>query len=194
MKAPVAGLVKTRLGKEIGFEKACKIYKKFCRLIFEEVCKTGFDVEIDYYPENGLELIRQLIAPDVFLLLQDGDDLGVRMKNAFLNAFKRGYKKVLIIGSDIPEIKASIILDAFDLIQNEPVLGPCKDGGYYLIGMDEDVFNGSYFEGIKWSTESVLNDTVIRMKEAGFSPSFLTELYDIDYKSDYENFLERNMP
>jgi hypothetical protein len=115
----------------------------------------------------------------VLLIKQEGPDLGERMKNAFCWAFSRGFQRVVIIGSDTPTLPTSFIKQAFIRLRTVPiVLGPAIDGGYYLIGAKwpvPDIFNN-----IKWGSNTVLSDTIMRLKIYHLLPFW----YDIDYPKD----------
>ena len=105
------------------------------------------------------------------------------MKNAFEASFAQGYKKVCIIGSDCYELDTHILEEAFaQLDRKEVVIGPAKDGGYYLLGMRK--MHMHLFENKKWSTSSVLSDTLNDLKEANLSFYLLPELTDIDEEKD----------
>ena len=184
IKAPKIGFVKTRLAKDIGSKKACGIYKKLAEKILKEAKKTRADTEIHYFPEKDVEIVKSWIGTNFKFYPQQGDCLGDKMKNSILSALKRGYKKVILAGSDIPDLNKEIFESGFKKISKNPVLGPCEDGGYYLIGLDAASFRESYFQNIKWSTNTVLKDTVKKIKKVGFRPYLLPQLNDIDTIDD----------
>ena len=105
------------------------------------------------------------------------------MKNAFSDLFDQGYSKVLIIGTDCPELSPEIIIAAFDSLNtHDIVIGPARDGGYYLLGMKKlcpDLFNN-----ISWSTDQVLQQTLRACVDSGLSNRLLDELSDIDNEED----------
>lgn len=183
IKNPQKGKVKTRLAESIGDEQALNIYKEllcFTKSVTDrlnchrQVWYSHFIGKDDLWTGAGYE--KQL---------QKGKDLGERMKNAFQQAFNEGYKKVLIIGSDCPGLSKEIIQQAWDgLDENELVIGPSKDGGYYLLGMKP--FYPELFDNKSWSTPSVLNETLKQADELGLSYRLLPELNDIDTKEDLD--------
>ncbi len=154
---PELGKVKTRLAATIGDEKALKIYK----LLITHTIKITQNITADkyvFYSEN-IPVNDDWDSSVFRKKLQKGNDLGMRMKNAFQELFSMGYEKVLIVGTDMYEITQQDIEDAFiQLKGNNFVLGPAKDGGYYLFGMKE--INNSVFENKKWGTQTVLQDTL----------------------------------
>ena len=91
--------------------------------------------------------------------LQTKGTLGQRMENAFSSAFEQGYKKVLIVGSDLYSLKASHIEKALEhLDKKEVVIGPAQDGGYYLLGLNKKL--PALFYNKNWGTSSVLKETL----------------------------------
>ena len=192
VKPPEPGLVKTRLAKDVGNEKACRIYKNIAEKTLKEIKKTGINFEVHFYPENKLEKIQLWLGSDIKAVSQTGNDLGDKMSNALLRGFKKGYEKIIILGSDIPDINSEIINKAFKSIDNKPVIGPCEDGGYYLIGFDAYSFDESFFKEIKWSSDSVFDETVKKMKTINLYPSFLQTLDDIDDINDFQKYSSDN--
>jgi len=95
--------------------------------------------------------------------LQHGNDLGARMHEAFVKGFDEGYKKIVIIGSDCPEMDAQTLEEAFRKLEDHNVvIGPANDGGYYLLGLSQKV---NIFENVDWSTESVFDQTLAQVKK-----------------------------
>jgi rSAM/selenodomain-associated transferase 1 len=121
------------------------------------------------------------------LVPQQGIDLGEKMSNAVSEILKQG-RKAVITGSDIPDLDRSIIGAAFSTLEhNDIVLGPAKDGGYYLVGMK--VLHQQLFEDIHWSTAEVLSRTVEIIKATGLTCSLLPELSDLDTIEDYKKYI-----
>jgi len=115
--------------------------------------------------------------------LQRGDDLGERMQNAFADAFAQGKERVIIIGSDCLELETYMIKEAFAVLENnDVVLGPAKDGGYYMIGMT--AFLPTLFEDKNWSTDDLLMDTILDLKKMNAKYYLLKTLNDIDTIED----------
>jgi len=122
--------------------------------------------------------------------LQAGEGLGHRMEQAFQWGFKQGYKRIIIIGSDCAELNRNIIMTAFEALgHHDFVLGPAKDGGYYLLGMKSLL--SQLFHHKKWSTSSVAADTLADIQKANKSVHLLPTLSDIDTIEDLAGtFLE----
>jgi len=121
---------------------------------------------------------------------QEGRDLGARMANAFTAAFREGRERVLLIGSDIPQLYTDLIDEFFHRLEEYPlVIGPAADGGYYLIGFRRDSFQPAVLEGIDWSTNRVYSQTLRRAEAAGLSVFTGKTLRDIDTLSDLDSLL-----
>jgi rSAM/selenodomain-associated transferase 1 len=179
---PELGKVKTRLAATIGNQSALEIYK----LLINHTVRTTSNIDADkyvFYSEN----IQQNDAwnPNFFIKkLQNGNDLGERMKNAFDLLFKKGYQKIVIVGSDIYELNSQDIEDSFIALKKSSfVIGPAKDGGYYLLGMTQ--LNKKIFKNKNWGTDTVFNDTIIDLKEN--IVVLLSKKNDIDIYDDLKN-------
>jgi rSAM/selenodomain-associated transferase 1 len=119
--------------------------------------------------------------------LQSGADLGEKMDHAFQKAFSDGYKSICIIGTDCLELTTPILNEAFrKLLTNDIVVGPAKDGGYYLLGMNHP--QSSFFQHKKWSTNSVLADTLDDIKLLGLKVWKLPTLTDVDEERDLPSY------
>jgi len=181
IKNPELGKVKTRLAKSIGDSEALHVYKKLLNSTVSVAEKTDAHRQIWYSSyinnEDG-------IKPELFgKYLQMGSDLGERMKGAFRQAFDDGADRVVIIGSDCPDLSEAIVENAFErLDKNDLVIGPSEDGGYYLLGMNQ--YFESLFRDIEWSTESVLESTIQKAKLNNLNIFQLPVLNDIDNIED----------
>ena len=179
---PELGKVKTRLAKAIGDEAALEIYKFLLKHTQKVTQHEPFDKAVYYSVEirdNDLwdENIYQKFT-------QKGNELGERMQNAFEQAFKNHYQKVVIIGSDLYDLKASHIHAAFkQLDANDVVIGPAEDGGYYLLGLKKTC--PKIFKHKTWGTSSVLQDTLQDLENV--SVHLLETLNDIDVFEDIKN-------
>ena len=181
IKNPEKGNVKTRLAESIGEEKALNVYHKLLQVTYEATCSLECRRQVWYssYIDND-----DIWPSDEYdKQLQNGKDLGERMKNAFKQSFSNGYEKAVIIGSDCAEMTEQIIEQAFEhLDENEVVVGPSQDGGYYLLGMRD--FYPALFEDVNWSTSSVFKQTVKRIENLKLSMQLLPMLNDIDTIED----------
>lgn len=123
--------------------------------------------------------------------LQRGNDLGEKMEEAFKAVFEAGNNKAVIIGTDCPELDAGTIVNAFKQLDlHDVVIGPAKDGGYYLLGLKQS--KRSLFQRIAWSTDKVFEQTVEACSQAKLSTFVLQELTDIDTEQDLIEFSRFN--
>lgn len=177
------GLVKTRLAKSIGMDVALEIHKRLSVHTAEVVRSVSADRIVWY--DHEIVADDFWIPSDFQKSLQRGADLGERMSYAFHNAFEQGYKKVLIIGTDCPGITSGLIDSVFKLLeQNEVVIGPAVDGGYYLLGLKK--FQADLFIGVEWGSSRVFENTIDKLRSDGRSYEILDELRDIDRPEDLE--------
>lgn len=179
---PELGKVKTRLAKTIGNETALKIYTFLLERTRDIAAKVASDKAV-YYSVKIRE--NDIWDATIFQKHQQfGEDLGLRMLHAFKNGFKAGYEKVMIIGSDLYDLTAETIENAFIALENnEVVIGPAKDGGYYLLGMNS--LEEKVFKNKDWGTETVRKDTLEDLKDK--KVFLLGELNDVDVFEDIEH-------
>lgn len=125
------------------------------------------------------------LAPEIRSLPQWGEDLGMRMRNAFKEIFEQGFAKVAIIGTDSPDLPPEYIFEAFTLLEYEHtdvVFGPAGDGGYYLLAMK--MVWEELFRGLPWSSAELLAASVETAKDLCLGASFLPVWHDIDTEAD----------
>ena len=179
---PELGKVKTRLAKTVGNAIALKIYT----FLLEKTRDIAVQVSADkavYYSVKVRE--NDIWDTNNFQKHQQvGEDLGIRMLHAFKNGFKAGYEKVMIIGSDLYDLTAETIENAFIALEdNEVVIGPAEDGGYYLLGMNS--LEEKVFKNKNWGTETVRKNTLEELKDK--KVFLLGELNDVDVFEDIEH-------
>lgn len=178
---PVAGRVKTRIGKVLGDAVALEVHRRLClhtRRVVEQVTADKW-VWMDRQPEG-----EWLWGDEVFrCMVQQGNDLGERMAGAFQLAFKAGYRKVVIIGTDCPGLTPDLLNEAIAMLGDaQAVIGPAADGGYYLLGLTGH--RPEVFTGKAWGTDGVFAATVADLQTAGRSYCSLRVLPDVDTPSD----------
>ncbi len=183
VRSPKLGKVKTRLAKEVGDEEALSIYIR----LLTHTREVAEQVEATRHLFYSDEIIKDDWSTEHFdKSLQAKGDLGDKMQHAIKTALSTSNKAV-IIGSDCAQLKSSIVEAAYDALdQNDVVLGPTYDGGYYLLGVKE--MHKELFEDMTWSVESVYEETVKRIKEKGLTYATLDRLSDIDYKEDWDKY------
>ncbi len=188
LKAPIKGAVKTRLAESIGDAAALELYRCFVADVLTMAQSTGLNISVYYYPARAGDQIRSWLGDGFDIFPQTGDNLGEKMKNALAETFFAGFKRAIIIGSDLPDLLPEIIDEAFDrLKENSAVIGPSRDGGYYLIGFTADGFLPEIFDNISWGTDTVLSNTLKRFRDNGIVPIILPVWRDIDTIVDLDN-------
>ncbi len=183
-RAPVPGKVKTRLQPYLTPEQSASLCLAFLKDALELAASTiGYTPFLFYTPPEMEAFFRQLIPPSVSLLAQSKGDLGQKMYHIFLKLGGGGYSPVVVVGSDLPTLQPSHLEKAIVCLQScEVCLGPSHDGGYYLIGARGA--HKSLFEGVAWSTPTVLQATISRAKAAGLSLGLLDVCSDVDTVED----------
>ncbi len=181
VKYPQKGKVKTRLAASIGHDSALKIYKKMAIRVVSQALKSKADVFIFFCPPGKEHLMRQWLGKQCTYLPQRGKGLGAKMKNCFKDIFEAGYDKAVLAGSDIPCLGANIINKSLAKLKtNKAVIGPAKDGGYYLIGFSKHGFCPAIFSGMKWSSNGVFKATMKVFKKNKIKTAILPILSDVD--------------
>jgi rSAM/selenodomain-associated transferase 1 len=177
LKVPRPGEVKTRLGKEIGFQQAEQIYRKLVENQLAQL--AGLEIEIHYTPGDEGGYMQGWLGPAHQYLPQSDGDLGKRLKHAMRGAFGRGAEAVLFLGGDCPDVTQDIINQAQSQLTNcDVMIGPAEDGGYYLLGLKSD--HPRLFERIDWSTDRVFAQTTSRLEELHLTWGTLPRCDDVD--------------
>jgi len=188
IKNPEKGKVKTRVASAVGDEMAVRLYRRFLLETLFTLNRGTFLFYLCFYPENSLSDLKGWLGDDYLYMPQKGEDLGKRMKNGFIDAFAMNFKRVVLIGSDIPDLPLEFIEEAFTSLQEKDVvIGPSIDGGYYLIGFKDKNFSIRVFEGIPWSTKRVFEETMEVLKQEGLTVHTLQPWRDIDTIDDLSN-------
>jgi rSAM/selenodomain-associated transferase 1 len=188
---PTPGKVKTRLAREIGVAAATKWYRQMLFHFRHEFARARFDVEWRYTPRHApfrrlFRLSRHNGRP------QPEGTLGDRMQAIFSDTFRRGYRRVVMIGTDAPEVGQPTVRHAFRLLQDhQAVLQPTRDGGYALIGLSTMV---DVFSNIPWSTDKVVSKTRKRLHRLRMRHAELPLTYDVDVAADLARFQDRCAP
>jgi len=179
---PVLGKCKTRLAAAIGDKAALAIYNHLLEHTFSITKNVTAHKQV-YYSDEIWE--NDIWDSGIFeKRLQQGNDLGDRMANAFRHGFEQGYKNIIVIGSDMYDLDTPDLQNAFSTLQNHNfVIGPAVDGGYYLLGMNS--FKDSLFQNKKWGKETVLADSLKDLE--GEDLHLFEARNDIDQLEDIEH-------
>jgi rSAM/selenodomain-associated transferase 1 len=186
VKAPRPGSVKTRLAQSIGAEAACHAYSQLTERVLWNVNEID-PVLLRFAPDEAETEITHWGKRTWRRASQGPGDLGERLARAFDEAFNSGCQKVVVIGSDCADVTSSDIQAAWAALANcDLVLGPAKDGGYWLMGLNGP--QRALFENVPWSTDKVLEETLKRAKSAGLRMQLLRVLSDVDTEADWQAF------
>jgi len=192
-RLPERGKVKTRLAAALGDERALVIYEAMLRDVLGAVGASSPETEIEMLwaptPHASGALLRRAFGPHA-TAMQTGATLGDRLSMAFSERFFfHRTQKIVAIGVDDPLLPRDLIDQAFALLDScEYVVGPARDGGYYLFGCRALSFEPDVFLGIDWGTPSVLGDTIRRIAATGRTCALLPERCDIDTAEDLERY------
>jgi len=179
---PEPGKVKTRLAEAVGGTEACRLYSAF----LEDLLSRFPDATVAVDPPDALGKFRDRFG-DRRLVAQTGRDLGARLAACVESSLAAG-ERVCIIGTDLPHLPTDIVARAYQALEDrDVVLGPAADGGYYLIALRR---SAPLFEGIAWSTDRVLAQTLDRARETGLSVAMLEQRSDVDTIDDLSNALD----
>jgi uncharacterized protein len=184
VKAPRAGEVKTRLAAHLGPEAAAELYRVLAE---EEIRRTRpgageYERLFFFTPPLARAAIERWL-PGETCLPQEGSDLGARMAGAFDVAFARGARRAAIVGTDVPWVSRELVREALTALgENDVVVGPARDGGYYLLAVDRR--RPQLFDGIPWSTHAVLAATIERAQVLGLRLGLVEPHADIDTLDD----------
>jgi rSAM/selenodomain-associated transferase 1 len=174
------GKVKTRLAKTIGDQGAFEVYSELVKITEHATQNILADKRI-YFSDSVVDSKWKNLNKAV----QQGEDLGERMKNAFIKGFSDGYKRIVLIGSDLPEISSTQIENGFNALQKvEVTFGPAEDGGYYLVGLSD--LKACIFKNKPWSKSHLLKETLAELKQKNIDFKLLETLNDIDTFEDLE--------
>jgi rSAM/selenodomain-associated transferase 1 len=136
-------------------------------------------------PADACDEVRAILPRDVGVMPQHGGTLGDRMRLLMEELFSRGARSVVIVGSDLPDLQARALHDAFARLDDDPstvIVGPATDGGYYLIGAAARL--PPVFDGISWGTGDVLTQTLAAAAGHGVRVAFVEPLADVDTVAD----------
>jgi len=193
VRNPERGAVKSRLAGVLGEEVAVGLYENFILDMLSTLEKGGFSCSVCFYPADALADIKEVLGAQYRYLPQQGADLGERMKHCLHQAFSAGFLRAVLIGSDLPDLPGDIVDESFASLQRvDAVIGPARDGGYYLIGFKKDSFTPEVFRDMPWGTETVLQQTIDMLQNHQRTIHLLPSWDDIDNLEDLAKFVERN--
>ncbi|MCC3405052.1 MAG: TIGR04282 family arsenosugar biosynthesis glycosyltransferase [Microcoleus sp. PH2017_10_PVI_O_A] len=183
---PEPGQAKTRLIPVLGKTGAANLHRLMAQKAIARALslQTSRRLSVEIHHTGGSQQqMQDWLGTDIIYQNQIDGDLGAKMTAAFQQSFNSGIDKAAIIGTDCPDLKAEIMAQAFDkLSQHDLVLGPAKDGGYYLIGLRRSI--PELFAGINWGTSEVFAATQAIAQNLNLNIAYLPTLVDIDIPED----------
>lgn len=184
-KAPLAGSSKTRLTPPLTPHEAAELSACFLRDTCENiasVCLDGTAAGVAVYTPTGAEKLFDGLLPDSFTRVrQRGNSIEERLIHAADDLMSLGYDSFCLIGADTPTLPPAFLRAAVSAVarpEDQLVLGPATDGGYYLIGLKK--MHRCVFEEVDWSTSRVLAQTIARANQISVPQKLLPAWFDVD--------------
>lgn len=185
LKVPQKVRVKTRLAQVLDRTTVEALYQNFVCDLLDLLERGRRNVVLCFFPGHAQQQVREWLGNGYPLLPQRGNHLGERMANAFRDAFDSGFERVLLMGTDFPDLPADIIDEAFGRLPAcDAVIGPAQDGGYYLIGFNSNTFVPSIFDDMAWGSATVFKNTLAVFEKNGSAFHVLPAWRDIDTYED----------
>ena len=192
LKAPRLGFVKTRLAAQLGPVGALHAYRTLVELLLHRLAELPA-AELRFTPDDASAEIQAWLHPGWTAAPQGDGDLGQRLIAAFDSAFASEAERVVVIGSDCPDVSLCDLESAWSALRaNDVVIGPATDGGYWLIGLRRRA--PELFTEMPWSTNRVFAETCDRCQRLNLRLQLLRELTDVDEPADWEAFRARHTP
>jgi hypothetical protein len=185
-KAPVAGQVKTRLLPALTPDEAAELSRAL--LVDQLNHLSGLnsaELYLAFAPEDARAMMTELVPPRFRLFAQRGDDLGARMNGVFDWLRAKGHRNMVLIGGDLAPVPLRNLAETFTALEvagERVVLGPSRDGGYYLVGMNR--LTPQIFDGMTWSHDRVLAQTTAKLSASRIEFQLLPTWFDIDTIED----------
>ena len=185
------GAVKTRLCPPLTFDEAASLHGT---LVLDTIERATGLPDVTLYVASAPDIAHPFFKVlegryGARLLPQEGEDLGARMSGAMQKAFSLGHRRVILIGTDLPSLTRKHLSQAVNQLGNHDlVLGPTLDGGYYLIALSRPV--AELFDGMAWSTTTVLEETRRKAATLELSVTLLPSLRDLDDLEDLDAFIK----
>jgi rSAM/selenodomain-associated transferase 1 len=191
-KEPSVGRTKTRLSPPLRSQQATDLYRCLLLDTLELMRRVkGVQPIVAYLPPEAGPFFRRFVPPGFDFVPQVGADLGERLDNVLTYCLQGGYHQAVVMDSDSPTLPVAYLRQAFRELGDpnvDVVLGPCDDGGYYLIGLKSPC--SALFRGIVMSTSTVVTETLARAQEQGLRAARLPRWYDVDTYEDLERLTE----
>jgi rSAM/selenodomain-associated transferase 2/rSAM/selenodomain-associated transferase 1 len=189
---PVPGKSKTRLISLLGPAGAADLHRRLTEKTFATVSAFSFQNPVSLeirFKGGSVKKMQRWLGKGIKLSPQVPGDLGRRMHSAFSAAFEAGFKRVVLLGTDIPDIHTTHLKQAFKTLSGcDVVIGPSTDGGYWLIGLKRPE---AIFRGIQWGTNRVFGQTMALVESRDLKVRTLQQLTDMDSPADLRQWLQK---
>ncbi len=193
VKYPQKGKVKLRLSADLDETIVQELYRCFVHDTLVAVQKIDVQLRICFLPADEKEKFQEWLGHNLVFVPQKGPNLGERMKQCLTDVCQEGFQRVVLIGSDSPDLPVTYLENAFqELHAHDVVLGPAFDGGYYLIGFQRSSFLPSVFDDVDWGTGSVLTQTLQKIQDTNKNVFLLPQWRDVDTLDDLKQLIKRN--
>lgn len=191
-RIPIPGKTKTRLQPYLSGEECCLLQKAFLRDVYRALqgLRADCDIAVCYAPKGDPDELEGLLPNAHLFFPQRGQSLGERMYDAICRMLGAGYRRCLLIGSDLPLLRAQAVEDAFALLEERDLVAcPTEDGGYYLIGMKEPC--GREIFDLEYGVSTVFEGLLAAAAKAGKTCAVGAPTIDIDNREDLWKLTER---
>jgi rSAM/selenodomain-associated transferase 1 len=192
VRCPEPGKVKSRLAAGVGETCAFKLYECFVEDLLSNLEGISADVRIGFHPPSDEKCIRDWLGEGIELTPQVGAHLGEKQAGLLERAFSMGYGSSIVMISDAPDIPRNLVESGIKALgSSDSVIGPCHDGGYYLIGFRSGKYNRNLFSDIPWGSSETTTRMVEAIKSSGLDIMQLDPWWDIDVLADLEKMYSR---
>jgi rSAM/selenodomain-associated transferase 1 len=185
-KVPMAGEVKTRLCPPLAPAEAASLAECFLLDRLEQLAAVpDADALVAFAPRERQPALRALVPPGIRLVPQEGADLGARLDRVLTELLAEGYTGAIAVDADSPTLPTTYLRRACAVLREDAVdgvVGPCEDGGYYLIGLRAPA--PALFSDMPWSTAAVTEETLARARGLGLRLALLPSWFDVDRGED----------
>lgn len=183
---PEPGRTKTRLIPALGAQGAAALQRRMSEAIVAQMTRFAAQYPVGLeirYADGNQQAVEAWLSNDIPCLDQGEGDLGDRLRRTFAQAFFQGCQQVVVLGADCPDLTPALFAQAFGALENQNlVLGPAVDGGYYLVGLNQPA--PALFSDIPWGSGEVLAATLKQAKGLNLSIHLLEPLADVDRPED----------
>jgi len=187
--------VTSRLAREVGANFCAELYKHFLSDTLMTMKDGPFAVDV-FYPQDMEKEVRALLANPFRFYPQRGNSAGEKMTNAFMDCFGRAFQSAVWIGADCPDLPREVVQAAFNTLadgdENDAVIGPAANGGYYLIGFNSVAFEPDVFYGLSSTGDAVLEETLDFMRNRGCRLKLVGRWQDIADRNALAKLIDRN--